>query len=121
MRQVEFADRDLDVDAEVIFAAEDFGDAAAGILRGARPVGDFYVDDDAFEVRTSRRGGQLLRPERDLRTSSSSVSSAVQDFQIFHHRGHRGHRGFGTPAFGDHDFLRDLCVYRRDVVSSRLP
>ena len=41
--QVKFADHDLDVDSEVVFFAENFDDAAARLLRGAGPVGDFYV------------------------------------------------------------------------------
>jgi hypothetical protein len=41
--QVKLADHDLDVDSEVVFFAENFDDAAARLLRGARPVGDFYV------------------------------------------------------------------------------
>ena len=48
--EMEFADGDFDVDAEVVFAAEDLDDASARVLRGAGPVGDFYVDDYAFEV-----------------------------------------------------------------------
>ena len=35
MRQVKLADHDFDVDAEVIFVAEDFDDAAARVLGGA--------------------------------------------------------------------------------------
>ena len=45
MRQAEFADHDFDVDAEIVFAAEDFDDASAGALRGGGPVGDLDVDD----------------------------------------------------------------------------
>ncbi len=50
MRQVEFADHDFDVYAEIVFAAEDFGNASAGVLGGGGPVGDFDVDDYAFEI-----------------------------------------------------------------------
>ena len=50
MRQVEFADHDFDVDAEIVFAAEDFDDASAGTLGGGGPVGDFHVDDYAFQI-----------------------------------------------------------------------
>ena len=48
--QVKFADDDFDVDAEVVLFAENFDNAAARILRGAGPVGDFHVHYDAFEV-----------------------------------------------------------------------
>jgi hypothetical protein len=47
---VKLADHDLDVDAEIVFFAENFDDAAARILRGAGPVGDFYIDDYAFQI-----------------------------------------------------------------------
>ena len=50
VRQMEFADDDFDVDAEVIFAAKDFQDASARGLPRRGPVGDFDVDDYAFEV-----------------------------------------------------------------------
>jgi hypothetical protein len=50
VREVEFADDDFDVDAEVVLAAEDLRDTAARALRRTRPVGDFYVDHHAFEV-----------------------------------------------------------------------
>ena len=50
MRQMKFANHDLDIDAEIVFFAENFDHAAARILRRARPVGDFHVDDHAFEI-----------------------------------------------------------------------
>ena len=50
MRQMKFADDDFDVDAEIVFVAEDLDHASARILRGRRPVGDLDVDDDAFEI-----------------------------------------------------------------------
>ena len=50
MGQVKLADHDLDVDAEIVFFAEDFDDAAARLLRGGGPVGDFHVDYHAFEI-----------------------------------------------------------------------
>ena len=70
MRQMKFADHDFDVDAEIVFAAEDFDDASAGILRGGGPVGDFDVDDYAFEIVPVGRGGRLRRRERGLLISS---------------------------------------------------
>ena len=50
MRQVKFADHDFDIDSEIIFLAENFDYAAARILRGAGPVGDFYINDHAFQI-----------------------------------------------------------------------
>ena len=50
MRQVEFADDDLDVDAEVVFVAEDFENAAARALGGGGPFRDLDFDDYVFEV-----------------------------------------------------------------------
>ncbi len=44
------ADDDLDIDAEIVFVAEDLHHSALGILRRRRPIGDFYIDGDAFEI-----------------------------------------------------------------------
>src|ERR1017187_3417255 len=48
--QMKLADHDFDIDAEIVFLAQNFDDLAARVLSGAGPVGDFYVDDYAFEV-----------------------------------------------------------------------
>ena len=48
--QVKLANHDFDIDAEVVFIAENFDDAAARVLRGAGPVGDFHVDDFAIQI-----------------------------------------------------------------------
>ena len=50
MRQMEFADHDLDVDAEIVFVAQNFDHASARILRGRGPVGDLDIHDYAFEI-----------------------------------------------------------------------
>jgi hypothetical protein len=50
VRQVEFADRDLDVDAEVVFAAEDLDDLATRLLCSRGPIRNFYVYDKPFEI-----------------------------------------------------------------------
>ena len=68
MRQVEFANGDFDVDAEVVFAAEDFDDSCRADSAWRRPVGDLDVDDDAFEIGPVGRGGPLLRPALDQPT-----------------------------------------------------
>ena len=57
---MEFANRDFDVDAEVVFAAENFDDASAGILRRRRPVGDLDIDGDAFEIVPIGRVGYFV-------------------------------------------------------------
>ena len=48
--EVKLADHDFDVDSEVVFFAQNLDHAAARLLRGAWPVGDFYVDDYAFQI-----------------------------------------------------------------------
>ena len=48
--QVVLANDDLDIDAEIVFVAEDFDDAAARIFGCGGPVGDFAIDDQAFEI-----------------------------------------------------------------------
>ncbi len=48
--QVVLADDDLDVNAEIVFVADDLDDAAAGILGGGGPVGDLAIDDETFQV-----------------------------------------------------------------------
>ena len=50
MREMEFADGDLYVDAKVVFAAENLDYFSSRALHGARPVGDFDIDDYTFEV-----------------------------------------------------------------------
>jgi hypothetical protein len=60
VRQVKFADGDFDVDAEVVLTAENFDDAAARILRGRGPVGDFDIDHHAFEIVPVRAAGGFV-------------------------------------------------------------
>src|SRR6185312_2417195 len=48
--KVMFADDDFDIDAEVIFVSKYFHYAAARMLSCRRPVGDFYIDHDVFEI-----------------------------------------------------------------------
>ncbi len=50
VREVKLANDDFDVHTEVVFVADDLDDLTAGILGGARPVGDFDVDHDVFEI-----------------------------------------------------------------------
>src|SRR5579863_542854 len=60
MREMKFADDDFDVDAEVVFATEDLDNFAACALGGGGPVGEFDVDDYAFEFRPVRVAGSFL-------------------------------------------------------------
>ena len=48
--QVKLADHDLDVDSEVVLFAENLDYTAARALSGARPVGDFHVYGQAFQI-----------------------------------------------------------------------
>ena len=50
MWQVKFANDNLDVDAEIIFVAQDLNHSSSRILGGRRPVGDFDIHDYAFEI-----------------------------------------------------------------------
>ena len=59
MGQVVLADDDLDIDAEIVFVAEDLDDAAARILGGRGPVGDLAIDDQAFQILPGRRLASL--------------------------------------------------------------
>ena len=65
VRQVKLADHDFDVDAEIAFCAQDLDDAAAWILRGARPVGDLDVDHNTVEILRARCGGRPVRRTHD--------------------------------------------------------
>jgi len=50
MGQVKLADGDFNIDAEVVGAAENLDDASVRTARGRGPVGNFDVDDYAFEI-----------------------------------------------------------------------
>ncbi len=65
VRQVKFTDGDFHVDAEIVLTAENFEDAAARILRGRGPVGDFDIDHDAFEIVPVRMSRGLV-PEHAI-------------------------------------------------------
>ena len=49
-REMVLADDHLDVDAEVVWMAENFDDLATGGPSRRRPCGDFNVDDETFEI-----------------------------------------------------------------------
>src|SRR6185369_1148373 len=50
MWQMVFANDDLDVDAEIIFVAQYLDNTAPWVLGSARPVGDFDIDHNTFQV-----------------------------------------------------------------------
>ena len=50
MRQMKLTNDDLDIDAEIVFVAQDLDYSPSWILSGRRPVGDFYIDDYTFEI-----------------------------------------------------------------------
>ena len=60
MWQVVLANDDFDVYAEVVFVAEDFDNAALGRTRWRGPVGDFDVDDEAFQYPFARWLAEIL-------------------------------------------------------------
>src|SRR5882724_9436465 len=90
--QVVLSDHDFDVDAEVVGVAEYFDDATAGILRGAGPVGDFYIDDHAFQVAPAGATGGFFAEDAVWR---------VVRFDFFICR----QSGWILVALGDDDFL----------------
>ena len=93
VRQMEFADHDFDVDAEIVFAAEDFDDAAARVLSG---LGQSVISTSTTTPSrsASRCGGQLLRRERDQPICSSASRVLCGEASNRSFSGHRGHRGF---------------------------
>ena len=50
MGQMVLADDDLNVNAEIVFIAEDLDNAAPGILGGRRPADDLAIDNEAFQI-----------------------------------------------------------------------
>src|SRR5882757_6419889 len=99
------ADHDFDIDAEVVGVAENFYDAAAGILRWAGPVSDFYVYDHAFQVVPFGAPGGLF--------AEDAVGRGIGFFFI---RGCFWRVGWILVALGDDDFLRDFFVHGSDGV-----
>ncbi len=139
VRQVELADHDFDIDAEIVFVAEDFDDTAARIAGGGRPVSDFDFDDHAFEVSEVVTGG--FRAEDAISGLFAgrflSLRSRLNEWwvewitRIPPSRQIRARR-MGHPFFlvlflatgplqavGDHDLLSDLLVDGSHVIVSR--
>src|SRR5262249_10844063 len=61
MRQVEFTNDDLDIDAEVVLVTENFDDAPARVLRRRRPICDLHLDDDPFKIGPVRAAGLFAK------------------------------------------------------------
>ena len=59
MGQMKLADRDFNVDAEVVFPSENLDDAPPRILRRRRPVSNLHIHHHAFQIIP-------LRPPRHL-------------------------------------------------------
>ncbi len=112
MRQVKLANDDFDIDAEIVFVAENLNHSSARILGGRRPVSDFDIDDYAFEVVPFGAAGGLL------------AQNAIDGFLRPGPRdGPRDSLRDGATVFlrvllawRDHDLLRDLLVNRCHVV-----
>ncbi|SPE19890.1 hypothetical protein SBA5_250120 [Candidatus Sulfotelmatomonas gaucii] len=54
-QELMLADRDFDVDAEVVGRTEDFNHTADGRARGSGPTGDFGIDDEALKAFLPKR------------------------------------------------------------------
>ena len=65
MRQVKLADDDFHIRAEIVFVAENFDDAPAGILGGGGPVGDLDVHHYIFQVVPIGAACGFVHPARD--------------------------------------------------------
>src|ERR1700691_890073 len=60
MRQMELADGDLDVDAEVVLPSQNLNDSAPRTLRGRWPVSNLNVNHHAFKVIPLRASSGLI-------------------------------------------------------------
>src|SRR5579863_4861010 len=107
MRQVKFANDNLDVNTEIVFVAQDLNHSSARILRGRGPVGDFNIHDDAFEIVPFRAPSGLVAqnavnglPRTGFPWDTRRDASAIRNLH----------------AWWDYDFLGNLLVDRRDIV-----
>src|SRR5450432_2196315 len=103
---MKFANDDFDVHTKVVFVTQDFYHPATRVLGRGGPVGDFDVDDHAFEIFPGGAAGSL-------RTENSMDAFFLPWLLIgnlllwiFHAR-------------RDDDFLRDLLVNGRHEVAAR--
>ncbi len=112
MGQVKLADHDFDINAEIVFFAEDFDDAAARILRGAGPIGDFHVHHHAFEILPA--GVDCGLAADDAIMGFLLLLSGWFCRRNLYHRGHSGLRIL--HSWRDYDFLGHFFVEGLDVV-----
>ena len=76
VRQVELADDDLHVHAEIVFVAEDLDYAPAGILRGRGPVSDLDIHHHVFQIIEFRAAPRFLA-KHAVMTCSAGILPAV--------------------------------------------
>ena len=103
---MEFADDDFDIDAEVVFIAENFDDPSTRTLScGGLPFGDFDIDDYAFEILPFGAAGSLFAKNSVQTFLLFRQITRCLRFRIFH------------PC-GNDDFLGDLLVDGPYVVAT---
>ncbi len=106
MRQMMLADHDLDVHTEIVFVAENLDHSPAWILRRRRPVGDFDIDHDIFQVVPGGASRRLL-PQHSMR-----ALLALQFFDCLRRLCFLPSALGILHPLGYHDLLRDLLVDR---------
>ncbi len=121
MRQMELANDDLDIHAEVVFVAEDFDDTPSRVFGWRGPLGDLHFNHDILQIGPFAATGFV-------------AEDAVPSFPPFRQR---RTKGWGTRVprvcgrsgcpilcgifcrkgwVGNDDLLRDLLVHGDDVV-----
>ena len=60
MRQVELADHDLNIDTEIVLAAEHFHHAPTWVLGCGGPMRDLHIDHNSFQIRQIARASSFL-------------------------------------------------------------
>src|SRR5205807_4262163 len=96
--QMKLANRDFDVDSEIVFAAKDLNDASARILCRRGPVGDLNVYHHAFEVVPLRAPHGFFAEHAILRLSlwplcpEPALSGVERWFSLSNTINHRGLR-----------------------------
>ena len=116
MGQVKLADRDLDIDAEIILAPQNLNHPSARILRGRRPIGNLDVNHHALKIVPLHRR-RSLGPEHAIDRRGLPLSPpCLLWFPPFHPGGHRGVRNFHPRR--NHDLLGNLRVHGPDVITA---
>ncbi len=112
MRQVELADDDLDVHAEVVFVAENLDHAAARILGRRGPVGDLHIHHQAFEI-VPLAAARLFA--EDAIVVGRLLARGLLCLSPRH--GNRGHRPMRSGRSGMHAPGAWAFVHRRAIPS----